>query len=288
VVVVSVVPERLRRVVDVGHLDVGLDRPLVTVFAVLGTDALLWVLLFDGHAPMPGMAWLMAQGIPMAAPGAMLRGTFHAGTLDAVLGYVAMWGVMMWAMMHPPMTRFARDFAAAHEGSSPRAAVAVAGFGLAYYLVWLASALLPLTANALLPGGVYGFVEANSHLAVGGALVLTGLYQLSGFKLSRLRTCCASVDAHRADAPAAVRRGLRHGVQCVLVCFGPFFLLMPVVGSMNFFWMLALTTVVTVERLPTWGRELAVSTGVVALLAGLVVLVVRPDLPLVFAKGGGM
>jgi hypothetical protein len=52
--------------------------------------------------------------------------------------------------------------------------------------------------------------------------------------------------------------------------------------------MVALTTVVGIERLPSWGREIAVSTGVVSLVAGLVVLVLRPDLPVAFVAGGGL
>jgi predicted metal-binding membrane protein len=72
-------------------------------------------------------------------------------------------------------------------------------------------------------------------------------------------------------------------VSCILVCLGPFFLLMPFFGEMNFFWMVALTTVVTVERLPSrWGEEVATATGVVALVAGVAVLLFQPALPVVF------
>jgi predicted metal-binding membrane protein len=63
---------------------------------------------------------------------------------------------------------------------------------------------------------------------------------------------------------------------------------MPFFGEMNFFWMVALTTVVTIERLPSWGREMAVATGIVALLAGLFVLVVQPALPISFTTSMGM
>jgi predicted metal-binding membrane protein len=284
---VSTVRESVRDAVDLDAFAVEFDRTTTTVLAMLGTDALLWVLLVDGHVPMPGMGWLMDQGVPMAAPGAMLHGAFHAGTPGAILGYAAIWGVMMWAMMHPAMTPFARDFADAHRGTTVQVAVALSAFMLAYHAVWTASAVLPLAANALLPGGVYGVVRAHTHLAVGGALTLTGLYQLSRFKRSRLRDCCSAVDPHESDVPTALRDGLVHGTQCVLVCFGPFFLLMPVFGSMNLLWMVALTAVVAAERLPPWGREVAVAVGVVSLLAGLAVLLGRPDLPLVFEAAAG-
>jgi predicted metal-binding membrane protein len=61
-----------------------------------------------------------------------------------------------------------------------------------------------------------------------------------------------------------------------------FFLVMQFFGEMNFFWMVALTGVVALERLPEWGRDVAIGSGVVAVLAGLVVLLVRPTLPVTF------
>jgi predicted metal-binding membrane protein len=285
---VSTVGETIRDAVPEDAFALDVDVTTATVLAMLGTDALLWVVVIGGHLPMPGMGWLMDQGLPMAAPGAILKGVYHVGTAGAVLGYATMWGVMMWAMMHPAMTRFTREFADAHRGSRVETAASLATFMLGYHAVWTLSAAVPLTMNLVLPGGIYEVVRARPHLAIGGALTLTGLYQLSRFKLSRLRACCASVSPHRIDPAGAARQGLDHGVRCVLVSFGFFFLLMPVFGSMNTFWMVGLTTVVALERLPSWGREIAVSAGVVALSAGLTVIVARPALPVSFVASGGM
>ncbi|WP_435175493.1 DUF2182 domain-containing protein [Halorussus sp. AFM4] len=272
-----------REAFDRGVFDVSRDRTTAVVAAVLALDAAWWVLLYEGHVPMPGMTWLMERGVPMAAPGAPELGVFHVGTLGAVVGYVAMWGVMMGAMMLPAMTRFARDYAAAHRGTNADAGRSLASFLTGYHLVWALSAVIPLAFHAVLPGGIYGVTRSHTVPVVGGALVLTGLYQLTSVKQSLLRSCCDEVGPH-ADRPAAAfEAGLRHGVQCVLICFGPFFLLMPFLGEMNLLWMVALTTVVTMERLPSWGREIAVGTGVVSLAAGLTVLALRPSLPLAFA-----
>lgn len=281
----STVPDPVREAVG-RSLPVDVDRTTVAVVAMLGVDALLWVLLVDGHVPMPGGMWLMSEGIPMAAPGAMLRGVTHVGTVGAVFGYATMWAVMMWAMMLPVMTRFVRAYVAAHEGSAVDVTRATTGFLVGYHAVWAASAVVPLATNALLPGGVYGVVRAHPHLAIGGALLVTGGYQLSRFKLSRLRACCGAVDPHRSGVRTALQDGLEHGGRCVLVCLAPFFVLMPVVGSMNVAWMLVLTGVVAMERVPSWGREVAAATGTVALLAGLVVLLGRPALPVAFVTGG--
>jgi predicted metal-binding membrane protein len=262
--------------------DVSFDRTTTTVVAMLGLDVIWWVMIYTGDVPMPGMMWVMKQGIPMAAPGAMELGVFHVGTLGAVTGYIVMWGVMMWAMMHPAMTRFTREYAAAHTGSALAATTAVTAFLVSYHIVWALSGVIPLAFHAVLPGGIYGFTQAHTHLVIGGVLVLTGIYQFSSFKQSRLRTCCAHIAPHSEGVVEALTKGFTHGINCVLICFGPFFLIMPFFGEMNVFWMVALTGVVSLERLPEWGEEIAVASGVVALLAGLVVLLVQPALPVVF------
>lgn len=259
------------------------DRSTAVVTAMVGLTAIWWTLLYTGRVPMPGMMALMEEGIPMAAPGAMERGVVTVGTFGAVVGYIVMWAVMMWAMMYPAMTRFAREYADALRGSVPEIVASLIAFFVGYNAVWALSGVIPLGIDAVLPGGIYGFTQANTHLAIGGALVLTGLYQLSPFKLARLRDCCACVTSRDADPARALEEGITHGLSCVTVCFGVFFLVMPVFGEMNFFWMVVLTAVVTVERLPDWGRELAIATGVVAFLAGLVVLLVQPALPVSFA-----
>ncbi|KZN26432.1 hypothetical protein A4G99_20460 [Haladaptatus sp. R4] len=266
------------------RLDRSLDRTTAVVVSMVVLDVLWWTLIYTGRVPMPGMMWLMKSGIPMAAPGAMEAAVSHAGTLGAVLGYVVMWGVMMWAMMFPPMTRFTRDYADALDGRVGTVTATVAAFLTAYNVVWALSATIPLAVQAIIPGGIYGFTETHTTFVIGSVLVLTGCYQQTAFKRSRLRTCCSRVAPHEANVARGFRTGLKHGVSCILVCLGPFFLLMPFFGEMNFFWMVALTTVVTVERLPaSWGREFSTATGIVALVAGLLVLFLRPSLPIVFS-----
>ncbi|WP_435079516.1 DUF2182 domain-containing protein [Halococcus sp. AFM35] len=272
--------ERFRHRLD--PFAVSLDRTTATVVAMVGLDVVWWVMLYTGEVPMPGMMWLTKQGIPMAAPGAMELGVFHVGTLDAFVGYLTMWGVMMWAMMYPAMMRFTREYAAAYEETALGAATAVAAFLASYCIVWALSGMIPLGFNALLPGGIHGFTRAYTHLVIGGVLVLTGLYQFSSFKQTRLRTCCARIEPHDHGIVKALERGFMHGGSCVLVCLGPFFLVMPFFGEMNFFWMAILTGVVTIERLPEWGEEIATALGVVALLAGLLALALQPSLPLTF------
>lgn len=263
------------------------------VLLMLALDAVYWLWTYQGDVPMPGMMWLMKdQNIPMAAPGAMELGTFHVGTLEAFLGYLVMWGVMMWAMMMPAMTRFVRDYTNSHRGSVPAVTFSMGGFLTSYQLVWLLSGAIPLLTHYALRlagfRGIYGAVQSHPHAFIGGALVLTGIYQMLWFKNGFLRDCCQNVDPHTDDFFESFGRGLRHGTKCVVITFPFFFFLMPAFGEMNLFWMVALTTVVVVERLPFWGNEVATATGLISLAAGIYVLAAQPDLGLSFVMSMGM
>ncbi|GAB7092966.1 hypothetical protein JCM30237_01180 [Halolamina litorea] len=276
-----------------GLFDLDHTRGTAVILVMLALDAVYWIWTYNGEVPMPGMMWLMNErGIPMAAPGAMELGTFHVGTLDAYLGYVVMWGVMMWAMMMPAMTRFVRDYANSHRGSSLSVTGSVGGFLASYQLVWLLTGVIPLGMHLgfTLAGfeGIYGAVKSHPHAFVGTALILTGLYQSLWFKNGLLRDCCANVNPHSNDFFDSFGRGLRHGTKCVFITFPFFFFLMPIFGEMNFFWMVGLTTVVTVERLPFWGNEVATATSLISLAAGVYVLVMQPSLGLSFAMSMGM
>lgn len=272
-----------------GVFELDTTRGTAVVLSMLLLDVVYWTWTFNGDVPMPGMMWLMEGGeesIPMPAPGAMELGTFHVGTLDAYLGYAVMWGVMMWAMMMPAMTRFVRDYANSHRGSSLSVTGSVGGFLASYQLVWMLTAAIPLLFHLGLTQlgfrGIYGAVRSHPHAFVGGALVLTGVYQSLWFKNNLLRDCCANVAPHTSDFFEAFGRGLRHGTKCVFITFPFFFFLMPFFGGMNFFWMVALTGVVTFERLPFWGNEVATAVSIVSLLAGVYVLAAQPDLGISF------
>lgn len=267
---------------DTEALGVESNRTTATVTGLVLVNAVWWFLLLRGYVPMPGMMWLMEQGIPMAAPGAPEAAAAHVGTLGAIAGYTLMWGVMMWAMMYVAMTRYARDYANALRGSSLAVAGTIVVFFAGYNIVWMLSAVVPLAFHYVLPGGIYGVTKAHTVLVFGTVLLLTGVYQLSEFKQSYLRECCARVAPRDAGLREGFVHGLQHGVKCIIISFSVFFLLMPFFGEMNMFWMLAFTFVIAAERIPVWGEELADATGLLCLVAGLVVLVLQPTLPVGF------
>ncbi|WP_224270859.1 DUF2182 domain-containing protein [Haloprofundus salinisoli] len=237
-----------------------------TTTAMLATTAVLWTVLLNGWLPMPMVG---APG-PMSAPG-VPEAIGTANGVSGAVAYLLMWGVMMSAMMYPAMTPFVRRYVQQLDGTPARKSLAVGEFLLAYSFVWTVTGAVPLALDSLV--GIHAAVTGNGRLVYGVMLGFVGLYQLTAFKHRSLRDCCTAVDAPAAMLGTGVRRGLRHGIKCVR-CTWPIFALMVAIGSMNFFWMAVLTGVVTIERLPVWGEDIAIATGVTAGVAGMLVLFV--------------
>ena len=239
--------------------------PTVTV-ALSAATALLWLAVVGGWLPMPGPG---GGGMSMSDPGAPeMMGTGNG--VSGVLHYLLMWGVMMAAMMYPAMIPTVRRYAASVDGSAAvRARDAAVLLGV-YSLVWTATGLVPLAVDAVVP--LATLAADHRALALGGAFLLAGVYQLSAPKAASLRDCCGPTpDESPPDLARAARAGLDHG-RCCVKCTWALFALMVVVGSMNVLWMVVLTAVVALERLVGWGDEIRVSTGFLAVVAGLAVL----------------
>lgn len=250
--------DRLERRLD------SVQIPPVTL-GVLAVTLSLWVALLAGWVPMP-----TPTDLPTSAPGAMERAALHGGAIGA---YLVMWAVMMAAMMYPAMLPFARRYASAMAGDWPARAAALATFFVTYGLVWAATGAVPLAVDGLVD--VHALVQRAPDLTYGGTLLFAGWYQLSGFKGAALDDCCDRVSVDSPGLQKAVRLGLRHGRNCVLATWH-LFALMVLVGSMNAFWMLGLTGILVTERFPVCGREISRAVGVLAAVAGVLVLLPIP------------
>ncbi|MCU4800116.1 DUF2182 domain-containing protein [Halobacteria archaeon HArc-gm2] len=250
--------DRLERRLD------SVQIPPVTL-GVLAVTLSLWVALLAGWVPMP-----MPADLPMSAPGAMERAALHGGAIGT---YLVMWGVMMAAMMYPAMLPFARRYASAMEGDWPARAAALATFFATYGLVWTATGAVPLAVDAIVD--VHALVVNAPELVYGSTLVFVGWYQLSGFKGAALDDCCDRVSVDSPALRTAAGLGLRHGRNCVLATWH-LFALMVLVGSMNHFWMLGLTGILVTERFPVCGREISRAVGLLAAVAGVLILLPVP------------
>ena len=231
---------------------------------VLGHQRLIVVV---GVASLAALAWLFVlDGAGMAEPMTMAMAPPFAALF-------LMWSVMMVAMMLPAATPAILLYARVRQmrggdGSVAQTWLFVAGYGAVWLLFSLAAAgLQQLATNAPM--------VLDHPAAEAGLLVAAGLYQLSPIKSACIRQCRAPaqfIGAHwRPGTAGAVRLGMLHGAHCVGCCWLLMALLF-VGGVMNLLWIVALTALVTVEKLAPHGRWIGRFAGVALIAWGAALL----------------
>jgi predicted metal-binding membrane protein len=211
-----------------------------------------------GEMPMPG-GWTMSMAwMPM--PGQTW--------LMAAASFLAMWIVMMMAMMLPslvPMLRRYREAVSRTGETRLGRLTALAGAG--YFFVWTVFGMTAFAAGVTL-------TEIEMHqpavsravpIAVGVVVLIAGALQFTGWKAHHL-ACCRTLPA--AEAGGAWRYGLRLGLHCSYCCTGLTAILL-VAGIMDLRAMDAVTAAITAERLVPKGERVAGAIGAIAVGAGL-------------------
>jgi predicted metal-binding membrane protein len=223
---------------------------------------------------------MTAEGMGgMAMAGMAMAGMSAAGwSLGGAVVFVAVWTMMMAAMMLPAAAPMILIFASAQARRQRDAAVPAWIFIAGYILVWLAAGLL-----------VYILVQFGSDiatrltsadraswapLALGATLLAAGLYQFTPIKrvcLIHCRSPFAFVAQYWRDGRiGALQMGLRHGAYCLGCCWA-LFAVMVAAGVMSLAWMLLLTLVVFVEKVLPRGRRASPMIGVALIVLGLMV-----------------
>jgi predicted metal-binding membrane protein len=210
--------------------------------------------------PMPG-GWTMSMAW-MRMPGQTW--------IQATASFLAMWVVMMAAMMLPSLTpmlwRYRR--AVGWSGKSRLGRLTLLA-GLGYFCAW---ALFGLAVFPL--GVVLAAVEMEQAamaravpLAVGVVIVIAGAVQFTSWKARHLSGCRET----KADAGTAWRQGLRFGLHCGLSCANLTAILL-VIGIMDLRAMAVVTAAITAERLAPAGQRVAQAIGAVVIVAGLLLI----------------
>ena len=238
-------------------------------------------LVLAGVVAVAGLAWIelwrRAHGaMDMAMPDMSPWSSAEFGAI------VAMWIVMMSAMMLPSAAPVLLLFAATQLARGPaggRSAPPVAAFAGGYLLVWIGFGV----AAAALQAALQQHMLLSPHLAMtsrwlgAAVLALAGIYQLTPLKHACLVRCQSPLgfllSRWRDGVPGALGMGLRHGVFCLGCCWALMALLF-VGGVMNVVWVAALTVFVLVEKTMTRGAWLSRVSGLV-LLAWAVWLATR-------------
>ena len=177
---------------------------------------------------------------------------------------VAMWSVMMVAMMIPAAAPTILLYAHVYRHSNaPDSAPPTAAFLTGYLACWVGFALIAAGLQTWLVAPM-SMALANRD-ASAGLLIVTGLYQLTPFKdacLSRCRSPAAFLSRFYEPGPSgAFRLGILHGAYCVGCCW----LLMALLfigGVMNLVWVVSLTLLVAAEKLLRGGHWIARIAGI--------------------------
>jgi predicted metal-binding membrane protein len=157
--------------------------------------------------------------------------------------------------------------------------VPTALFLLGYLIIWCGFSIVATALQWLLQtiGLLTTMMQSSSHYWSAALFAVAGLYQLSPLK-EMCMAYCRSPDVFvlsewRDGMLGAVVMGLRHGLFCAGCCMA-LMLLLFAVAVMDVRWVVALTVLVTAEKLLPGARitRLTIAVVLIAVATGLVLL----------------
>ncbi|SJM30600.1 DUF2182 domain-containing protein [Mesorhizobium delmotii] len=198
---------------------------------------------------------------------------------------IAMWWVMMIAMMSPSAAPTILLYARVHrhalaQGQIQDRLAPTGVFMAGYLLVWLGFSVAATALHWLLEREAFvsaTMMSSQSRWLSAIVLIAAGLYQLSPLKnacLSHCRAPTAFLARHwRPHALGALRLGALHGAFCVGCCWMLMALLF-VGGIMNLVWVAGLAILVLVEKAFPAGQWVGRAAGIVLIAWGSATLLV--------------
>ena len=191
--------------------------------------------------------------------------------------FVAMWLVMMVAMMLPSLVPMLRRYrqAVARTGET-RAGRLTALVGAGYFSVWMVFgiAISPLAVGLATIETRLPAVARAVPAAIGVVVLIAGALQFTPWKLHHLacwRDASPGGSTLSSNPRTAWRHGLRLGLHCVSCCANLMAILL-VIGVMDLRAMAVVTAAITAERLAPDGERVARALGVVVVGAGLLLI----------------
>ena len=223
------------------------------------------------------IAWAVDMGMG-AEPGTMGLG---------VPVFVAMWTLMMAAMMLPAISPLASMYARSVSGQPAR----LAGFAGGYLLAWASTGLVAYGVAALFDD-LTEDRPGVAHAAAVGAFAACGIYQLTPMKGWCLRHCRSPLGhllhyASYRGRTRDVRAGLHHGLLCIGCCW-MLMVALVAVGVMNIPVMVGLALLITLEKHWRHGEVAARLAGVAAVAFAIAIAFDASLAPGLFDNGDHM
>jgi predicted metal-binding membrane protein len=206
--------------------------------------------------------------------------------MTAVL-FIAIWAVMMVAMMFPTAAPMILMFGAVYVSrrKQERPYVPTWIFVSGYLLVWIIPGVVAYFLARVVDqvGGQSTWAMENGARIGGAILLLAGLYQLSPLKnvcLSKCRTPLQFLLTSWRDGYAgAFLMGVEHGAFCLGCCWLLFVILFPL-GLMNLAVMVLVTALIFAEKALPIGRQISLVAGVGLVVYGALVIFLPAMLPM--------
>jgi predicted metal-binding membrane protein len=252
---------------------VAADRPSEAAF--VGVSALLFAgsttLTIVWCASMSAMGMSMPGGWMMSMAWMRMPGQTWPGVAAS---FLAMWVVMMVAMMLPSLVPMLRRYRQAiGRTGATRLGLLTAIVGAGYFFVWtvLGLVVFPLGVTLAEIEMQRPPLARAVPIAVGAVVLIAGALQFTAWKARHLACCREAPGRGRTlppDAGTAWRHGLRLGLHCSQCCAGLIVILL-VLGVMDLRVMAVVAAAITVERLAPAGEHVARAIGAVAIGAGL-------------------
>ena len=255
---------------------VGSDSSRVDDAPLLLRDR-FWILF--GLFAMTGLAWLYTAGLVGAPHDPATHGSFghvHAGSSSPFSVLLAMWIVMMVAMMLPTAAPMILTYASLSRRRKPGTPVrtSVPALVLGYLVAWISFSVLAAVLDGVLQRAswISAAGQSESFVLSGGLLVLAGVFQWTPLKTACLSACrsplALMLTEWREGTWGAFRMGLRHGWFCVGCCWA-LMGLMWVAGMLNLLWLAALTVYMLAEKVLPGAERWSRWVGVISVAAGL-------------------
>ena len=255
----------------------------VVIGAMVLLSALAWVYLV--WMPVDGMArGILARSresmgsmsmdmdsMSMNMPSDLMDVSGWAASLPL---FVAMWVVMMVAMMFPAVSPVVLLFDRWRRGRQRSVATTIA-FIAGYLIIWSVVGVFAFAAIVALDLQID---SSTTAVRVGGVvLVVAGIYQLTPLKsvcLTQCRSPLSLIMEHAQLLGEGVRGplqvGIKHGGWCIGCCWALMAVLIAL-GVMHLGWMAAVAAVILAEKVLPGGSTTSRVIGGLLLVAGVAV-----------------
>ena len=204
-------------------------------------------------------------------------------------GFLAVWVVMMAAMMFPSVAPTIALYARMSRSSRLKPLLFTAG----YLATWAGAGVVAFligVAGSHVAGDVLAWDHAG-RLVAGGILVMAAGYELSPLKNVCLGKCRSPLGtllgSWRDGWSGAFRMGAKNGAWCVGCCWALMASLFAL-GVMSVTWMAVVAGLIAVEKVLPRRRAATYGTALVLLALGALVLLAPDALPALTVPGSAM